>query len=187
MAAVQTDIHKSLIESSKAGDTRAQYELYQRYARAMFNICNRMMNHKEEAEDMLQESFTVAFKRLHSFRYDSTFGAWLKRIVVNHCINELKRKKAALVLTDDMETHDVSEEKEEVLDGTLDVQVVKEAMHELPEGYRVIFSLYLLEGYDHNEIAEILNITVSTSKSQYHRAKQKIKSIINQKFHERLN
>jgi RNA polymerase sigma factor (sigma-70 family) len=187
LTAVQTDIHKSLIEGSKLGDSRAQYQLYQLYSKAMFNICNRMMSHREEAEDMLQESFTVAFKRLGSFRYDSTFGAWLKRIVVNHCINELKRKKTELVLTDDMESHDKIEVEEEPLDMKLDVDTIKIAMSRLSDGYRIIFSLYLLEGYDHNEIAEILNISPSTSKSQFHRAKQKIKEIINKDIHERLN
>src|SRR5690606_31841818 len=100
----------------------------------MFNICNRMMNQREEAEDMLQESFTLAFKRLHSFRYESTFGAWLKRIVVNHCINELKRRKAELVLTEDMSKHDgkTEGEEQEVPMAELEVATIKKAMQQLP-------------------------------------------------------
>ncbi len=94
------DIHTEIIELCKAGNSRAQHQLYQLYARAMYNICYRMMNKREEAEDLLQESFTEAFLRLHTFRYESAFGAWLKRITINKCINALKKRKAELVLMD---------------------------------------------------------------------------------------
>lgn len=171
------DIHRELIELSKAGNSKAQFQLYQLYAKAMFNVCYRMLNNREEAEDMLQESFTEAFTKLDSFRYESSFGAWLKRIVVNKSINELKRKKTELVLTATLpEKKDTSQTEIEY--SNLQVEEIKKAMEKLPEGYRVIFSLYLLEGYDHSEIAEILNISESTSKSQYHRAKQKIKELL---------
>ena len=96
MAAAYPDIHRDIIEKSKLGEPAAQYRLYSLYAKAMFNIAYRMMNNKEEAEDMLQESFTDAFARLDTFRYESGFGSWIKRIVINHCLNEIKRKKAEL-------------------------------------------------------------------------------------------
>jgi len=96
LTVAQLDIHKDIIEQSKLGESRAQYKLYQLYAKAMYNICMRMMTNREEAEDMLQDAFSEAFRRLASFRYESTFGAWLKQIVVNKCINELKRKRADL-------------------------------------------------------------------------------------------
>ena len=135
-----------------------------------------MMNNKEEAEDMLQESFTEAFLKLETFRYESAFGAWLKRIVINKCINSIKRKKADLVYTDELPDKKSEDQGEDDLDtATLNVRDVQNAMEKLPQGYRVIFSLYLLEGYDHSEIAQILKISESTSKSQYSRAKQKIK------------
>ena len=176
MAVAYQDIHKEIIELSKAGNSRAQYQLYQLYCSAMYNICYRMMNNKEEAEDMLQESFTEAFLKLETFRYDSAFGAWLKRIVINKCINSIKRKKAELVYTDDLPDKKTEDQGEDDLDtATLKVRDVQKAMEKLPQGYRVIFSLYLLEGYDHSEIAGILKISESTSKSQYSRAKQKIK------------
>ena len=172
-----TDIHRELIELSKAGNSKAQYQLYQLYAKAMFNVCYRMLNSREEAEDMLQESFTEAFLKLQTFRYESSFGAWLKRIVVNKTINEMKRRKTELILNESLP--EPAENNDSDIDTTgLGVEDVRKAMEKLPEGYRVIFSLYLLEGYDHGEIAEILNITESTSKSQYHRAKQKIKEIL---------
>jgi RNA polymerase sigma factor (sigma-70 family) len=173
------DIHKELIELSKAGNSKAQYQLYQLYAKAMFNICMRMMNKVEEAEDMLQEGFTEAFTKLDSFRYESSFGAWLKRIVINRCINTIKKKKAELVPMEDMGHFDAgSEDSTEHEDLELNVKKVHRAIEMLPEGYRVIFSLYLLEGYDHGEIAQIMGISESTSKSQYMRAKLKIKEIL---------
>jgi RNA polymerase sigma factor (sigma-70 family) len=179
------EIHRDIIEDCKKGNQRAQYKLYELYSKAMFNVCFRMMNKREEAEDMLQDSFTDAFHRLHSFRYDSTFGHWLKRIVVNNCINELKRKKADLSYFDDMawfENHE--ENKEDAYGNGLTVDNVKKAMERLPGGSRVIFSLYLLEGYDHVEISHILNISESNSKSQYMRARLKVKEILNTLQHE---
>lgn len=135
-----------------------------------------MMGNKEEAEDMLQESFTDAFLKLGTFRYESAFGAWLKRIVVNKCINSLKQKKPELIYTDNLPDKKNENQGEDDLDtATLRVRDVQNAMEQLPQGYRVIFSLYMMEGYDHSEIAQILNISESTSKSQYFRAKQKIK------------
>ena len=179
------EIHRDIIEGCKKGNQRAQYNLYELYSKAMFNVCFRMMNKREEAEDMLQDSFTDAFHRLPSFRYDSTFGHWLKRIVVNNCINELKRKKADLSYFDDMAWFENNEEdKEEAYGNGLTVDNVKKAMERLPDGSRVIFSLYLLEGYDHVEISQILNISESNSKTQYMRARIKVKEILNTLQHE---
>ena len=97
-----TDIHRKLVEESMQGSSKAQYKLYKLYAGAMLNTSYRMMRNREEAEDMLQESFSEAFIKLDRFRFESTFGAWLKKIVVNKCINEIKRKKANLEYTDDI-------------------------------------------------------------------------------------
>ncbi|MCB2218781.1 MAG: sigma-70 family RNA polymerase sigma factor [Bacteroidetes bacterium] len=162
----------------------AQYRLYQLYAKAMFNVAWRIMNSREEAEDMLQESFTDAFKRLNSFRYESSLGTWLKRIVVNNCLNEIKRRKADLQYVDDMQTYDGNTEEEAGYKPWLTVDNVKQAMEKLPNGSRMIFSLYLLEGYDHREIAQILNISESNSKSQYMRARLKVKEILKSMGHE---
>jgi len=138
------------------------------------------MNSADEAQDMLQEGFTDAFRRLGTFRFESTFGAWLKKIVVNKCINALEKRRikwaeeeiSDLQITD----QDVDAVDEERLQ--LSVERIKKAMSRLPEGARVIFSLYLLEGYDHTEIAEILQITESTSKTQFMRARQMVKEIL---------
>ena len=178
MATAYTDIHRELIERSKDGNRKAQKQLYQLYSKAMFNICVRFMNNMAEAEDMLQEAFTEAFLKLDSFRQESSFGAWLKRIVVNKCINEIKRRKAELVYTDEIADDYEDEVKPDDEDMNYEVSRVYEAIQQLPDGYRVILSLYLLEGYDHTEIAQILNISESTSKSQYMRSKKKVLEIL---------
>ena len=178
MEVAYQDIHREIVELSKAGNRKAQYQLYKLYSKAMFNICYRMLNSFEEAEDILQEAFAEAFDKLESFRFESAFGAWLKRIVVNRCINHLKKRKADLLYTDNLPDHNQSNDDDDFETAHLEVKKVHKAMEILPEGYRIVFSLYLLEGYDHAEIADILGITESTSKSQFSRAKLKIKEII---------
>lgn len=174
-------VHKKIIEKSKRGDNKAQFELYKLYSQAMFNTCYRMMNHREDAEDILQDSFSDAFRKLDTFVYYSTFGAWLKRIVLNNCINELKRRKLDLKFCEEIPSPVVHE----VVEAKLSVDQIKKAMMQLPNGSRIIFSLYLLEGYDHREIAEILETSESNSKSQYMRAKRKIKEILTEEvYHE---
>lgn len=179
MAEIFQDIHKEIIELSKAGNTKAQYQLYSLYSKAMYNICIRMLNNREEAEDMLQEAFTEAYIQLKTFRYESSFGAWMKRIVINKCINHIKKKKVDVLLTDNVGNYEMIEnERVDYAEMNMNVQKIHEAIKKLPDGYRIIFSLYLLEGYDHTEIAQILNISESTSKSQYMRAKLKLKELL---------
>ncbi|SIS69451.1 RNA polymerase sigma-70 factor, ECF subfamily [Zobellia uliginosa] len=170
--------HRSLVESSKSGDRNSQYQLYELYVDAMYNIGMRFLGVKEDAEDIVQDSFVDAFKNLHKFKYESTFGAWLKRIVINKSINHLKVKRLPVTAIDDHEYHLTEEENNEAVEA-VDIQKVKKAIDILPLGYKQIINLYLLEGYDHMEIAEVLGISISTSKSQYHRAKKKLVEIIN--------
>jgi RNA polymerase sigma-70 factor (ECF subfamily) len=183
LAVAQTDIHRDIIEQSKAGNSAAQYRLYKLYAKAMFNIAYRMMDNREEAEDMLQEAFSHAFAKLKSFRYESSFGSWIKCIVINHCLNEIKRRKADLQFFDDMSAFNENMEDEGYESG-LSVDNVRKSMEFLPSGSKMIFSLYLLEGYDHREISQILNISESNSKSQYMRAKRKVKEVFKKMSHE---
>ena len=185
MAAAYQDIHREIIELSKTGNPKAQFQLYKLYSKAMFNICVRMLNSIEEAEDLLQESFTDAFMKLNSFRYESSFGAWLKRIVINKCINAINKKKIDLVFPDQPVEQDTRDEEVDYSGIDMDVQCIHLAVGKLPDGYRVIFSLYALEGYDHGEISQIMNISESTSKSQYLRAKQKIKELLKNNDDER--
>ncbi len=129
-----------------------------------------------DAEDLLQNSFVDIFTKLDSFRFQSSVGAWIKRIVVNNCINFLKKKRLYFEEIDDRMGNIVEESSTE--EPTLSVETIKRAVFQLPDGYRVVFSLYLMEGYDHKEIADILNISVATSKSQFSRAKKKLRELL---------
>jgi len=168
------------VERCKRGDRQAQFELYRLYSQAMYNLCLRMVRHEADAEDILQNSFVDVFSKLHTFRYQSSVGAWIKRIVVNNCINFLKRNRAFFE-TLDPGRQEVEAKQEAEGNDQLNVEVIREALYELPEGYRVVFSLYLMEGYDHKEIGQILNISEATSKSQYSRAKRKMRELIKAK------
>ena len=171
--------HRDIVERVKKHDRLAQYQLYQLYSRAMYNICVRMLANSEDAEDALQEAFSEAFRRIDSFRFESTPGAWLKKIVINKCINLLRKKSLDAFLMDDMGDIEVPDDKGvDDDDIKYEVNKIRTAMQILPEGFRVILNLYLMEGYEHKEIAQILDISESTSKTQYHRAKKKLREII---------
>ncbi len=148
----------------------------------MFNICHRIVGNQEMAEDVLQEAFVNAFQNLKSYQGKASFGAWLKKIVVNKAISYLRKNQLELVMMDEhFEVKDTSDVDEEEL--VLKVESIRGAIQKLPNGFRVVFSLYLLEGYDHKEIAEILNISESTSKTQYNRAKKKLKEILKEEIY----
>jgi RNA polymerase sigma factor (sigma-70 family) len=170
-------IHAPLIEECRKGNSKAQYRLYNQYSKAMFNLAFRILNNREDAEDILQETFVDCFRNLSSFRFESTFGAWLKKILINKCLNQIKRKKIDLMLCEELPVNVFEEEKEEVYDTTK----IFKGIEKLPDGYRIILTLYLLEGYDHTEISQILGITESTSKSQYSRAKDKLRVLLSTK------
>jgi RNA polymerase sigma factor (sigma-70 family) len=172
------NMHDDLIARCKAGDRDAHYSLYKRYSKAMYNVGYRITRSDAEAEDVLQEAFINAFRNLDSYRGDATFGAWLKRIVVNKAINARNKKKHEAIPDD--ERWDVPEDEQptDYTNDELTVERIKHAIEQLPDGYRSVVSLYLLEGYDHQEIAEILGIAESTSKSQLNRAKNKLREML---------
>lgn len=145
----------------------------------MFNTALRIVSDENEAEDVLQDAFVSAFQNLKSYREDASFGAWLKRIVINKALNQVQRIKKDLMLAQDIKD-EVNEFEPEKSEPAYTVAQVQNAMNELPSGFRTVLSLYLFEGYDHKEIGEILGITESTSKSQYKRAKDKLKMIVTQ-------
>ena len=167
-------IHAPLIEECRNGDRKAQFCLYNLYSKAMYNLAYRILNNHEDAEDIVQESFVDCFRNLHSFRFESTFGAWLRKILVNKSINLIRKKKIDLTLYENL-PNIACEEEDEVL---YDTDKIFKGIEMLPDGYRIILTLYLLEGYDHSEISQILNISESTSKSQYSRAKEKLRNIL---------
>lgn len=152
----------------------------------MFNVCYRIVNQQEEAEDVLQEAFIKMFKQIESYREEASFGAWFKRIVINGSLNHIKQRKRHSEQIEQLkdESHEVVKEESEEHLPNYTVNQVKNAMELLPEGYRIVFSLYLFEEYSHKEIAEELGITESTSKSQLNRAKKKMKELLIQKAYE---
>jgi RNA polymerase sigma factor (sigma-70 family) len=145
----------------------------------MFNVGYRITKSEEDAEDVLQEAFISAFRNLDNYRGDATFGAWLKRIVVNKALNALNKRKHELIPDDDGQWDVAEEDSATEYREELTVERVKRAIEKLPDGYRTVLSLYLLEGYDHQEIGEIMGISESTSKSQLNRAKARLKEILN--------
>ena len=170
------NLHQDLLDECKNGDQKAQFQIYKLYYKAMYNTSLRIVNDTMEAEDIMQESFLSAFEKIDTYSGTVSFGAWLKKIVVNRSLDALNKRKG---IFEDIETHTgLKDESDDDLSRNeeLDVRVeeVKEAIERLPDGYRIILSLYLLEGYDHDEIAEILSINSSTSRSQLSRAKQKL-------------
>ncbi len=171
--------HKTVIDACLAGNRQAQFELYKLYSKAMYNVSLRILKNATDAEDVLQNSFIDAFSKLDTFAGQSSFGAWLKRIVINNSINFLQRKRFNFDEFD-ANTHaqDAIENPNDIPYEALSVEKVQKALAQLPDGYRVVFSLYMFEGYDHEEISEILQISESTSKSQFHRAKKKLKEIL---------
>jgi len=171
-----TQTHRDLIERCRGGQRDAQFELYRLYSRAMYNTALRMVRHPHDAEDLLQSIFTEVFTKLDSFRYDSSIGAWMKRITVNKCINFLKSRR--LALTELTVGADRAEEPEPEREPPYTVERINRAIGELPDGYRVVFSLYAVEGYDHEEIAQSLGVTEATSKSQYSRAKARLREML---------
>jgi RNA polymerase sigma-70 factor (ECF subfamily) len=176
-----TIIRDELVERCKQGDAQSYEALYRQYSKAMFNTSLRIVNNTADAEDVLQESFLDAFRNLHDFHYRSTFGAWMKKIVINKSINLLRKRKAILIDMEADELQDVADNEpvneEEI---QYKVEEVKKMILKLPDGYRTVLSLYLLEGYDHEEISQILQISHNTVRTQYVRAKQKLLSLIKQ-------
>jgi RNA polymerase sigma-70 factor (ECF subfamily) len=174
-------LHDELVERCRRGDTRAYGELYHKYVKAMYNTSLRIVNHTGDAEDVVQESFTDAFRSLEDFSYKSTFGAWLKRIVINKSINQLRRRKMDLI---DIEKTNIGHlpEEESVDENEIQLKVedIRKAVALLPNGYRTVLTLYLFEGYDQEEIAEILRVSHATVRTQYMRAKQKLLQLIKQ-------
>jgi RNA polymerase sigma factor (sigma-70 family) len=182
LEAVYIDKHYSLVAECKQGSKKACYELYKLYSKAMLNVAFRIVGNVAEAEDVLQEAFLDAFNRVKDFRQETTFGLWLKQIVVHRSINLLRKRKMEWVEMEDGALENIAdEEPEDDSDTQYVVAQVKEAIKELPDGYRVVLSLYLLEGYDHEEIGQVLNITENTSRTQFLRAKRKLTEILQRK------
>ena len=173
------NIHQDLIEKCKAQDQSAQFKIYQLYYRSMYNTSLRIVSNPAEAEDIMQEAFLAAFAKIDTYKGKVSFGAWIKRIVINKSIDYHRARKVQFEELD--ESSEVSEEDNHVDNDDMKVilKKIKKAIEMLADGYRIVLSLYLLEGYDHEEIGQILNISTSSSRSQLARAKQKLVELLN--------
>jgi RNA polymerase sigma factor (sigma-70 family) len=145
----------------------------------MYNVALRIVNNEDEAADVLQESFIDAFSRICDFRQESTFGLWIKQIVVNKSISVLRKRRVEFVAIEDADAEAFAIE-EETDEEEIEYQVarVKRGIELLPDNYRVVLTLYLLEGYDHEEISHILKMSENTSRSQLLRARRKLIEIV---------
>jgi RNA polymerase sigma-70 factor (ECF subfamily) len=160
-----------LINLCLAGNRLAQRDIYVKYVQAMYHVAIRMVTEESIAKDMAQDTFVKVFEELGSFRGESTLGAWIKRITINTCLVHLRRKGHLQIKELDVATLKVADDRGEFLVEEVDMIMIHEAIKSLPVGCRTILTLYLLEGYRHNEIAKILDISLSTSKTQYRRGK----------------
>lgn len=175
----QTDI----IEKCRQNDRKAQLQLYAQYCDGMYVVANRFVKNSMEAEDIVQESFIKAFNKLHQYKAEVTFGAWLKRIVINKSIDLLKSKKKHLQDLEEVHLKVVDDSNDEwLVEDNITIEDVKQAIEQLPEKYKYVVMLYLIEGYDHQEISEILDITEIASRTQLSRGKTKLQELLTPKY-----
>ena len=176
METIVKDIHQDLIEACRHQNRNAQIRIYELYFKALYNTSLRIVSNTAEAEDIMQESFLEAFRKIEDYRGEGSFGAWLKRIVVNNSINHLRKKREMISLDEStIELRDPAPDEQEYSENVFcRLEEIREGIKKLPENYRVLISLHLLEGYDHEEMAEIFNTTNGNIRVKYLRAKQKL-------------
>ncbi|HZW62555.1 MAG TPA: RNA polymerase sigma factor [Flavobacteriaceae bacterium] len=174
-----------IIEACKKNNRKAQLQVYNRYCNGMYSVAMRFVNHSAEAEDIVQEAFIKAFTKLHQFSGEVSFGAWLKRIVINTCLDVLKTKKEQLQALEEshLKVVDNSYEEPWLADDSVTAEKVKQTINRLPDKYKVVLILYLIEGYDHEEIAEILGISEVASRTQLSRGKAKLLHLLKNEKH----
>jgi RNA polymerase sigma-70 factor (ECF subfamily) len=169
-----------LVERCKANDRKAQLRLYRQYCEGMYYIAKRFVNDPNDAEDVVQEAFIKAFQKIDQFKGEVTFGAWLKRIVINKSIDFLKTKKERFQELNENSIHIVEDNDWSVEDG-ISIEEVKEAINQLSENYRLVVQLYLMEGYDHKEISQILKLTETTCRTRLLRGKGHLKELLKER------
>ncbi|HNX79269.1 MAG TPA: RNA polymerase sigma factor [Prolixibacteraceae bacterium] len=169
------NINQALIDRCRMGERKAQSELYSMYYRSMYSVSLRILGNATDAEDAMQEAFLSAFRSIDSYQGKVSFGAWLRKIVINRSLDQLKKRKMKF---EEVTERNAGLEEDNTYIGEVDVRRIHKAIQSLPDGYRVVLSLHLVEGYDHEEISQILNISNSASRTQYLRAKNKLREIL---------
>lgn len=167
----------AILQGCLKNQAAAQRELYNRYSPKMLAVCYRFAHNREDAEDMLQEGFIKVFSQMHTFLNKGAFEGWIRRIIVHTCINNLKKNKRFNESLDIVHAHGV-QIREESVPSIVQAKQIVECIRMLPIGYRTVLNLYAIEGYSHREIADMLDIEESTSRSQYTRAKQMLEEIL---------
>jgi len=162
-----------LINDCKNNDTKAQEQLYRLFSSKLFAICLKYSRNYAEAEDNLQDGFLIIFDKIHQYNFKGSFEGWIKRIMINNVLQQY-RKVSFLELT----TENISDEPEVEIDDTVSLDFLMKIIQELPDRYRLVFNLYVIDGYSHNDIAEMLEISTGTSKSNLSRARMILKEKI---------
>ena len=165
-------LQQRLVEKCKNGDSKAQYLLYEQHVDAMYNVAFRITQSKFDAEDAVQEAFVKAFQKIRSFKGESTFGSWLKRIVVNQCLSNIRKNKHQFQDIETVNDSALTVEPEINISEKISMGEVMDAIDQLPDGARIVFTLKAIEEYKFAEISEMLNLTVTNCKVQYHRSKK---------------
>lgn len=171
-----------LLQMCKQGKQAAQLEVYNRYYKAMFNTAARIVKDQAEAQDIMQESFLSAFTKLDSFKGEASFGSWLKRIVVNKSLNSYQRSKRLEETPIEDHLYRIEDEPQGITEvdyNNIEVNRVLHAMDELKDNYRQSLSLHLIEGYDYEEMSEIMNISYANCRTMVSRAKESLRKILN--------
>lgn len=165
----------NLLERCKSSDKNAQLQIYNGYYKAMYNAAHRILKDSFEAEDIMQEAFLTAFTKLQSYKGEVAFGAWLKRIVINKSLTQLKKNNRY----EDVKMEVIPKDEDEAINYTgLNPKIVLSTLQSLKENYRVVLTLNLIEGYDYEEIAQILNYTNENVRTTVSRAKKKLKQVL---------
>ncbi len=165
-----------LIQGCIKGKKRAQEQMYKLHAPKMFSICMRYIKSQENAEECLSNAFVNVFNKIGTKREESSLEGWIRKIIVNECLQFIRKQKSDYLYLDDLSKEPYQEE----IPVHVETDQIFEAIRQLPSGYRTIFNLYAIENYKHIEIAEQLNISVGTSKSQYSKAKKMLQGILKQ-------
>jgi RNA polymerase sigma-70 factor (ECF subfamily) len=184
---------QELILSAQTGDIEALSLIYDKYNRRVFNLCLRMIRDRADAEDLTQDVFVQLFRKIHAFRGQSAFSTWLHRLAVNMVLMEIRSRKSHRYFLTSIDAKNEDDDslpeqfgrEDNTLRGSLDRLVLQGALEELPPGYRLVFLLHDVHGYEHQEIAEILSCSVGNCKSQLHKARLKLRRLIeNEPFHQ---
>jgi len=168
---------EQMLAGSIRNNAVAQEALYNKFSPKMLGVCYRFAKNKEDAEDMLQEGFIKVFTQLHQYRNEGALEGWIRRIIVHTCINVLKKNKKFSESVDIIYANNIHI-KEDMIPSIMQAKQVVESIRMLPLGYRTVLNLYAIEGYSHKEIANLLDIEESTSRSQYTRAKVILEDIL---------